>query len=205
MPTLYDIKPAFQRLLRPLANGLVRAGITPNGVTWAALLLSVGVGVLLLWRQERWVLLCVPVVLFVRMALNALDGMMAREHGLATPLGALLNELGDVVSDAALYLPLARRPGWPATLVVAVVVLAVISEMAGVTAQTLGASRRYDGPLGKSDRAFLFGALCLAFGAGVPVGGWLVPLLSAAVGLLVMTLFNRGRNALGELRGEVEG
>ncbi len=205
MPTLYDIKPAFQRLLRPLARGLVRAGVTPNGVTWAALALSVAVGALVLWWPQRWVLLLVPGALFVRMALNALDGMMAREHGMATPLGALLNELGDVVSDAALYLPLAYRPGWPSALVVVIVLLAVISEMTGVTALAIGASRRYDGPLGKSDRAFLFGALCLAFGCGVAAGRWLAPLLAVVVGLLVVTIVNRGRKALAELRGEVDG
>ena len=41
------------------------------------------------------------------MMLNALDGMLAREFDRPTPLGALLNEIGDLVSDAALYLPLA--------------------------------------------------------------------------------------------------
>jgi CDP-diacylglycerol--glycerol-3-phosphate 3-phosphatidyltransferase len=41
------------------------------------------------------------------MALNAIDGMLAREHGQASRLGAVLNELGDVVADAGLYLPLA--------------------------------------------------------------------------------------------------
>ena len=199
MATLYDIKPAFQRLLRPLANGLVRLGVTPNQVTVAALVLSLAVGGLLLWCADRWVLLLVPAALFVRMALNALDGMMAREHSMATPLGALLNELGDVVSDSALFLPLAALPGWPGEWVVVVVVLAAVSEMTGVVAVMVGASRRYDGPLGKSDRAFLFGALCLAFGLGAPTGRWLTVLLALAVALLIWTIFNRGRKALAEV------
>jgi CDP-diacylglycerol--glycerol-3-phosphate 3-phosphatidyltransferase len=199
MPTLYDIKPAFQRLLRPLAGGLVRAGATPNQVTIAALVLSLAVGSALVWRRERWVLLLVPAALLARMALNALDGMMAREHGLTSPLGAMLNELGDVLSDAALYLPLALWPGWPAPLLVALVVLAGLSEMAGVTALSLGASRRYDGPLGKSDRAFLFGALCLALGCGLTAGRWLGWLLAVAVALLAWTIVNRVRRALAEV------
>lgn len=199
MPTLYDIKPAFQRLLRPLANRLVRAGMTPNGVTWAALVLSLATGAALLYWPQRQILLLVPGVLVVRMALNALDGMMAREHDMATPLGALLNELGDVISDAALYLPLAQRSEWPSGWVVVVVVLALMTELAGVTAQAIGASRRYDGPLGKSDRAFLFGALCLAFGGGVSPGRWLTPLLAVAAGLLVVTIVHRGRQALAEV------
>ena len=55
-----------------------------------------------------------PAVLFVRMALNAIDGMLAREHGQKSALGAFLNELCDVVSDAALYLPFARRSAFDA-------------------------------------------------------------------------------------------
>jgi len=65
----------------------------------------------------------VPCALFVRMALNALDGMLAREHGMGSDVGAMLNELGDVVSDVALYLPLAVVPGCSAPLVVMAVVL----------------------------------------------------------------------------------
>ena len=65
-------------------------------------------------------LLILPAVLFLRMALNAMDGMLAREHGQKTSLGALLNELGDVIADAGLYLPLAVVPGFDARLVVGV-------------------------------------------------------------------------------------
>lgn len=50
-------------------------------------------------------LLLLPIVLFIRMALNALDGMLARECNQQTRLGAILNETGDVISDIALYLP----------------------------------------------------------------------------------------------------
>jgi len=46
-----------------------------------------------------------PVVLLLRMALNALDGMMARQFNLQSKMGAALNEMGDVVSDIVLLLP----------------------------------------------------------------------------------------------------
>ena len=39
-------------------------------------------------------------VLFLRMALNAIDGMLAREFNQKTNLGAYLNELTDVISVA---------------------------------------------------------------------------------------------------------
>ena len=199
MPSVYDLKPAFQSALRPICRGLARAGITANQVTVAAVALSFAAGAcIVLWPRERWPLLLLPLALFLRMALNALDGMMAREHGMKSPLGAVLNELGDVVADAALYLPLALVPGLDASLVVAVVVLATIGEMAGVVSVQSGASRRYDGPMGKSDRAFVLGLLGLLLGLGVPSGVWTTGLLAAVALLLVVTIANRARRALAE-------
>jgi len=200
MPSIYDLKPAFQRLLRPICRGLVGAGITANQVTLAALALSVVTGALVyLYPTERWPLLLVPVALFLRMALNAIDGMMAREHDMKTALGAILNELGDVLADAALYLPLAVVPGIDATWIVAVTLLAVVSEMTGVIAVQIGASRRYDGPMGKSDRAFIFATICLALGLGAPGGRWLDLILGALCVLLALTIVNRARGALREI------
>jgi len=127
--------------------------------------------------------------------------MLAREHGMKSALGAVLNELGDVVSDAALYLPLALIPGVPAALVVVAVVLAVASEMTGVVAVQIGASRRYDGPMGKSDRAFAFGLIGVLAATGIG-GGLLIDLfLIAIAGLSVLTIVNRVRAAL-EVREE---
>jgi CDP-diacylglycerol--glycerol-3-phosphate 3-phosphatidyltransferase len=200
MPSIYDIKPAFQTLLRPLVRGLVGAGVTPNQVTIAAMVLSAAAGAAIaLWPTSRWPLIALPAVLFVRMALNALDGMMAREHDLASPLGAILNEAGDVAADAALYLPLALVPAFNPALVVVIVVLAGLTELVGVTAASLGASRRYDGPMGKSDRAFVLSALALAVAIWPTGGRWMDPLLAAVVFLEIWTIGNRTRAALREV------
>ncbi|MGD8380394.1 MAG: CDP-alcohol phosphatidyltransferase family protein [Gammaproteobacteria bacterium] len=199
MPSVYDLKPRFQALLRPIVRGLAGAGITANQVTVAAMLLSIATGAAIaLWPGRPRLLLVLPVVLFVRMALNAVDGMLAREHAMKSRLGQVLNELGDVVSDAALYLALALVPGFDARLVVGIVVLAIIGEMTGVVTQTLGASRRYDGPMGKSDRAFVFGALGLLLGLGLAPGRWLSIVLAAVLVLGAYTIINRARRGLGE-------
>ncbi len=200
MPSIYDIKPAFQGLLRPLSNWLAGQGVTANQVTVAALLLSaLGGGLIALYPNATWPLLFVPVVLFARMALNAIDGMLAREHNMKSTLGAILNELGDVVSDTLLYLPFALLPGVSGPVVVAVVVLSVISEMAGVIAIRIGATRRYDGPMGKSDRAFVFGALGLVLGLGYSAQPWIDGVLMVVGVLLIVTTVNRCRKALTEV------
>ena len=200
MITLYAIKPGFQNVLRPLARWLHGRGVTANRVTLAALLISLAAGgAVWLWPMPETLLL-LPPVLLLRMALNALDGMLAREFQGPTPLGAILNEVGDVLADAGLYLPLALMPGVSASAVVALVLLALLAEFCGVLGVQIGASRRYDGPLGKSDRALLLGGIALLLGLGVPGGGWLTALLWVANGLLALTGFNRLRGALRELK-----
>jgi CDP-diacylglycerol---glycerol-3-phosphate 3-phosphatidyltransferase len=201
MPSIYDIKPAFQGLLRPLTRQLARAGVTANQVTVAAAVLSGAVGACVAgWPTARWPLLVMPGFLFVRMGLNAIDGMLAREHGMKSNLGAILNEVGDVVADTALYIPLALVPGFDPALVVLCTILAVISEMTGVVAVQIGATRRYDGPMGKSDRAFAFGLLALLAGLGVPMRPWVNYALAGIAVLLVGTAVNRARKALAATR-----
>jgi CDP-diacylglycerol--glycerol-3-phosphate 3-phosphatidyltransferase len=181
-------------MLRPLTNWLAAKGVSANQVTVAAAVVTLATGGLVAaYPASRGVLLLVPLVLFVRMALNAIDGMLAREHDMKSRRGAVLNELGDVVSDAGLYLPLALVPGMPASLVVVLVVLGVISEMAGVVAVQIGADRRYDGPLGKSDRAFAFGLIAFLLACGVAPGRWLVILLGVLVAMAIVTIVRRAR------------
>ncbi|ANM31394.1 hypothetical protein ABI59_20165 [Acidobacteria bacterium Mor1] len=197
--TIYKLKPAFQNLLRPLCRSLAAIGVTANQVTLAAMALSIAVGALVaLYPDRPRLLLLVPLTLFLRMALNAIDGMLAREHGMESPLGAMLNELGDVISDAALYLPLALHPGVYGPLVILIVVGAGLTELAGVVATQIGAGRRYDGPMGKSDRAFVMGATALALGVGEPGGRWVTIWLGGILLLTALTVRNRVRAALAE-------
>jgi CDP-diacylglycerol--glycerol-3-phosphate 3-phosphatidyltransferase len=199
MASIYDIKPAFQNLLRPLTRALFAAGVTANQVTVAAALLSVAVGACIaIFPTARWPLLLLPTFLFVRMALNAIDGMLAREHGQKSRLGAVLNEVGDVIADTALYLPLALVPGFSAPLVVIAVTLAIITELTGLVALQIGATRRYDGPMGKSDRAFVFGLFALLAGLRIPLAPWLIPALALILVLLAFTIINRARRALAD-------
>ncbi len=198
--TIYDLKPAFQALLRPACRALVQAGVTANQVTIAAMLMSLLVGgVFAAFVDARWAAFLIPVWLFLRMAFNAIDGMMAREHNMQSPLGGFLNELTDVISDAALYLPFALVAGISAHLIILIVFLSLLVEMTGVVAVQVGASRRYDGPMGKSDRAFVFGLLGLLIGLGAPLAPWINPSLGVIAVLAAWTIINRIRGALREL------
>lgn len=199
--SVYGLKPRFQGLLRPAVAAMARAGVTANQVTIAACVVSIALGAWLALRPEQNTLfLLVPVWLFFRMACNAIDGMLAREFGQASALGAYLNELTDVVSDAALYAPFALLPGSNPWLLGAVILLSVVSEMAGVLGSTAGARRRYDGPMGKSDRAAVFGVIGLLVGLGLPLGPAFDWIWGALFLLLLLTITNRVRNGIAEAR-----
>ncbi len=203
MPGTYGLKPWFQRCLRPLVRTLAGAGITANQVTVCGGALSVAFGVFLLVSRDPRYFALLPAVLLVRLALNAMDGMLAREFGQASRLGVYLNELSDVVSDTFLYLPFAHLHGFSIFWTWVTVVLAAISEMAGTIAAMTGASRRFDGPMGKSDRAAVFGAAGLWAGlaGGLPPRvAYVLPRLMAA--LLALTVVNRVRKGLQELERE---
>ena len=198
--SIYQLKPRFQALLRPLVQRLADAGVTANQVTLAACVVSVALGAWLCLAQPGiWAYGLIPLWMLLRMGLNAIDGMLAREHGQQSALGAFLNELTDVISDAALYLPFALLAPFSGFWVGAVIVLASWSEFAGALGPSVGASRRYDGPMGKSDRAFVFGALGLYVACGGPLPGWSAWLMPAIAVLTALTCVNRVRGALREI------
>jgi len=201
MPSIYDLKPRFQALLRPLIARLAAWGCTPNLVTSVALLVSFIVGAAILYAPEKpTILFLLPAWLFLRMALNAIDGMMARELNMKTTLGAVLNEVGDVLSDLALYLPLAVVQPRSLWLIIAFSLGAVLTEFCGVLAQALGAGRHYEGPMGKSDRAFFVGAIGLVTGFAPGLLNLWPALFAAGAALSVITCLNRLKRALAELR-----
>jgi CDP-diacylglycerol--glycerol-3-phosphate 3-phosphatidyltransferase len=196
--SVYQLKSRFQNLLRPLTGRLARCGVTANQVTVTAMLISVAVGAWLMIADNKTWFWLIPIWLFLRMAMNAIDGMLAREFNQKSTLGAYLNEIGDLVSDTALILPFLWIAPFQPQWIAVIIVLALLTEIAGLLALSVGASRRYDGPMGKSDRALLFGIL----GGWLAVDGflpqWMVWLQPLLIALLLWTIFNRIRRGFAE-------
>ncbi len=191
--SVYRLKPQFQRLLRPLVQALAAARITPNQLTVATAALMVAYGLALAaWPAARGLWMGLVAVMPLRMALNALDGLLAQHTGRKTRLGAMLNEICDVVGDLALYLPVALISGVPPVLAVLVACGATVVETAGLAALAAGASRRFDGPMGKSDRAVAYGLIGLLAGCGA-APAWIAGVLGLVAALLAWTLVNRLR------------
>lgn len=199
--SVYLLKSRFQGLLRPLVRRMYALGMTANQVTIAACTVSIAIGVALFFTP-RILFATIPLWMFARMALNAVDGMLAREFGQKSPLGAFLNEISDVVSDAALYLPFALVPPFDVWSVGAVIFAATVSEMTGVVSVMNGASRRYDGPMGKSDRAVAFSLLALWIAVIPALPQWANAIMWAIAGATVATIANRMRMGVREAATE---
>lgn len=86
---------AFARRLRPVARMLVRAGVSPNGLTVAAFLLAVAAAGLVA-TGGRWTGLALWLTSRI---LDGFDGLVAREGGRSSSFGAFL----DVTLDMAAY------------------------------------------------------------------------------------------------------
>nr|MBF4344038.1 CDP-alcohol phosphatidyltransferase family protein [Vibrio anguillarum] len=83
-------------------------------------------------------------------------------------------------------------------LVLGIIFLASLSEFAGVLGLMVGASRRYDGPMGKSDRAFVFGLLATLWPLNWLASFWFNTILVITLLLLLITIINRVRRGLAE-------
>ena len=162
MISIYKLKPKFQKLLMPLLKLLHKFRISPNFLTVFTILFSFFIGYLLfLGIDNKIYFLFVSIGLLFRMMLNALDGMMATTYNLKSKEGEVLNEIGDVLSDIAIYFPFIYFNSLSIELIIIFILLSVINEFCGLLAKSISGIRRYDGPMGKSDRAFFVGIICI--------------------------------------------
>ncbi len=197
MISVYQLKPKFQQLLIPVLVKLHAQQLSANKITIAAIIWSAILGVLLFFSPAHPVfLVLVAFGLLVRMALNALDGMMARAFNQQSKLGEVLNELGDVVSDTFIFCGLFSYSFVNPNVLFVVIVLSIINEFAGVLAKLISGIRRYDGPMGKSDRALLIGVWCVSYFIFPGIGYLFNIIFSLAILLLMVSTYKRVSNSL---------
>lgn len=165
---IYTLKPWFQSRLKGLEDALVSHRVSPDRLSLLAVLVSVLAGTALalggyLERPLLW--LTVPPLCVTRLALNALDGQIARRSGKARPFGTALNEMTDRMSDAAILAGASTVV--PGPLVASTVALAFLTSLTGVLGFEVVGRRLTGGPMGKADRvAVLSGAVLVAQFAG---------------------------------------
>ena len=160
---IYAIKPKFQQCLKPVEKLFVKFKIHPTIINILALLLSI-IGGIVLYLSDKYLLLLIyiPFLSFVRTALNALDGMVARDLNVKNqPFGEVLNEFMDRISDAIIFFGLALTSYTDAILGSAVTIIILLNSYLSIVSKSAGGSRQYGGIIGKADRMIYLGIMAV--------------------------------------------
>jgi CDP-diacylglycerol---glycerol-3-phosphate 3-phosphatidyltransferase len=125
------------------------------------------------------------------MALNALDGMMATTYHQKSILGEILNETGDIFSDFLIFFPLLKLEKENIYLVAVFLFMSIANEFCGILGKAISGIRRYEGPMGKSDRAFVIGLYGVLTFFSINIGNYFSFGISIIILLLVISTANR--------------
>ena len=153
---IYSIKPKFQKFLLPLKNLFIKLKIHPTTINILALLISI-TGALTLYYSQFYLLLLIyiPLMAFVRTALNALDGIIARELKVQNQkFGEVLNETIDRISDSVIFSAFLFTPFTNTPLAAITIILILLNSYLSIVSKAAGGSRIYSGFMGKADRMF---------------------------------------------------
>jgi CDP-diacylglycerol--glycerol-3-phosphate 3-phosphatidyltransferase len=176
---------------------MYKLGITANQITISSIFLSLIIGTGFWFADKNIALfLILPIGLFLRMALNALDGMMAKIYHQQSKKGEILNEMGDIISDFFVFLPLLKFEQEISYLIVIFICLSMINEFAGVLGKAVSNERRYDGPMGKSDRALILGIYGILSYFSINFNKYSTYIFSVIILLLVLSTIIRIKKSL---------
>jgi phosphatidylglycerophosphate synthase len=150
---IYSTKSRWQQGLRPLVTFCVQNKIHPDLFTYGALVLSAMAGIAFAraGSNHLWLWVVPPSVL-VRLLFNLMDGLVAREIGLADQWGEVKNEFGDRLADTAIFLGLAFGGYSDARLAGLALALILCVSYLGILGKVVSGSRIYGGVFGKGDR-----------------------------------------------------
>jgi len=154
--------------------------------------MCVSYAALLFWTGSISVyLLFLPLLLLLRMMLNALDGMIAAATNKQSLLGAVLNEVCDVISDIALFTAFVLIVPVSVWLWWLLIILSVMVEFVSLAVYQAVGKRPFSGPFGKSDRAVYLGMFAIVLYMYPDLTSLIYAYVIAGIILAVLTIFNR--------------
>jgi CDP-diacylglycerol--glycerol-3-phosphate 3-phosphatidyltransferase len=174
------------RLFTPVADALLRRGVSPDAVTITG---TVAVVAAALWLYPAGHFLAASLVIAFFALTDSLDGVMARRSGRSGPWGAFLDSTLDRFGDAAIFSGLVLwfigegDSSWGAGLALACLVLGSIVPYARARAEGLGMTAA----VGIAERADRLAAVLVAtalVGVGLPE-----VVLVVVLGLLAVASF----------------
>ncbi len=172
-PAAADRRPLKSRSyawVRRFSAALVRAKITPNGISMFGVVLS-AIAFTILWMVTRgWIAAWLGLIIAAccvqgRLMCNIIDGLVAVEGGRKSKGGDLFNEIPDRIEDA-LFLSGAGLACGHLTLGLVAALLAVFTAYLRAFGASLGQGQDFCGPLAKPQRMFFLTVGLLAAAAG---------------------------------------
>ena len=198
--TLDQYRDTADKLLAPFVSAADTAGLSPNGVSVIAFAFAIAAGVAFGIADPLWYGLGALFV-FLNGWLDLVDGALAREQGVSSKAGDLLDHVLDRYADIVVLVGLAAGIDSFA-LGLAAVTGVLMTSYLGTQIQAVGLGRAYGGLVGRADRLALIGLVGLASAiytgsiGGFTLVGWLL-VFFAIVGHL--TAFQRFWGAWGDL------
>jgi CDP-diacylglycerol--glycerol-3-phosphate 3-phosphatidyltransferase len=201
---LYLQKGNFQKAVRWLGGSWMTANqATYLGIVFV-LLTSLSFYAGLTYQEARWMLLLTPLFLVLRMAMNALDGMLAREYNTGSVAGEIFNESLDIIGDTVCYGSLFFIPEPPQLSLTLFLLLTWMAEYSGVLGKGFpGGVRRHETFLGgKPDRAIWMGLLALLLYTFPSAQQYIYVYLIVVSCFIMMTSVIRIRRILRDAKGQ---
>ncbi|GAB3025007.1 CDP-alcohol phosphatidyltransferase family protein [Natronobiforma cellulositropha] len=201
--TLDALRPYVSGFLRPFVKGFDKAGLGPNAVSVLAFGMAIAAAVAFYLggvEDQLWYVAAAALV-FLNGWLDIVDGALAREQGVASPGGDLLDHVLDRYADIVVIAGLAAGIDHY-LLGFAAVTGVVMTSYLGTQAQAVGLDRVYGGLVGRADRLAIIGVVgFLAYPvggefAGFGLVGWLLVFLAVVGHLTALQRFYYAWRAL---------
>ncbi len=140
----------FRRTADAATRFCVRNGIHPDAISYLSIVASAGAAICF-WKsgQTQWLLIIAPLLCYLRLWFNMLDGMVAVAAGKASRRGEILNDLPDRVSDVIIFVGVAHSGLMNPIFGYWAAIAAVLTAYVGLFGQALGVQREFGGIMSK--------------------------------------------------------
>ncbi|MEA1905780.1 MAG: CDP-alcohol phosphatidyltransferase family protein [Euryarchaeota archaeon] len=194
--SLDSLRPYAEQILKPLANLLSRAGVTPDATSVLSLIFAAGAGVLYtISCGDRTLALAAGVLVLLNGIADAMDGEIARIAGTAGIRGDFLDHVIDRYADVFIICGIFFGEYIDWRIGVAAIVGTLLTSYLGTQAQAVGLGRHYGGILGRADRLVLIMLASLLYFLypyeiyGTSSLGWSIVLIAVASNLTTLQRF----------------
>jgi phosphatidylglycerophosphate synthase len=128
----------------------VRLKVHPDAISYASVVAAAVAG-FCFWKSglHPWLLFVAPLLCYLRLWFNMLDGMVALASGKASWRGEILNDLPDRISDVLIFAGVAHSGLMNPFLGYWAAIFALLTAYVGLFGQAVGVQREFSGVMSK--------------------------------------------------------